>query len=91
MAVDEVSRNGPKSHLSLYRHPEVSLEVVEETLLILQENPFDFLLELGDPVSRWVFSVPDLSRKIVRPSATGKINFPFPLVNITSFELSLLE
>ena len=29
----------------------MSLEVVEEeTLLILQENPFDFLLELGDRV-----------------------------------------
>ena len=40
--------------------PEMSLEVVEETLLILQESLFDFLLELGVPVSRWVFSVPDL-------------------------------
>ena len=36
----------------LHRHPEVSLAVVEETPLILQENPFDFLLELGAPVSR---------------------------------------
>ena len=27
-----------KNHLSLHRHPEVSLEVVEETPLILQEN-----------------------------------------------------
>ena len=39
--------------LSLHWHPEVSIEVVEEeTLLILQENPFDLLLELGAPVSR---------------------------------------
>ena len=50
-----------KSHLSLHQHPEVSLEGVEvETLLILQENLIDLLLELGDPVSRWMFSVPDL-------------------------------
>ena len=48
----------------LHRHPEVSLEVVEEeTLLVLQENLFDFLLELGGPVSRWVLSVPDLFQK----------------------------
>ena len=52
------------NHLSLHRHPEVSLEVVEETLLILQENQGDFLLELGVPVSRWVFSVPDLFREV---------------------------
>ena len=31
--------------------------MVEETLLILQENLFDHLLELGDPESRWMFSV----------------------------------
>ena len=42
----------------------MSLEVVEETLLIVQENPFDFLLKLGVSVSRWVFSVPDLLQKI---------------------------
>ena len=42
----------------IHRHPEVSLEVVEvETLLILQENPFDFVLELADPVSRWMFLI----------------------------------
>ena len=35
------------SHLSLHRHPEVSLEVIDGTLLMLQENPSDFLLELG--------------------------------------------
>ena len=43
----------------------MSLEVVEvETVLILQENIFDLLLELGDPVSRWMFSVPDLLQKV---------------------------
>ena len=55
-----------KNHESLHRHPELSLEVVEvETLLILQENLFDLLLELGDPVSRWIFSVPDLHQQIL--------------------------
>ena len=75
----------------LHRHPEVSLEVVEvETLLILPENLFYLLLELGDPVERWMFSVPDLLQRILfRPSATGNMNFPFSLGNITSFALSL--
>ena len=41
----------------------MSREVVEETLLILQENQRDFLLELVAAVSRWVFSVPDLFQK----------------------------
>ena len=44
----------------LHRHPEVSDEVVEETLLILQENQCDCLVELVAAVSRWMFSVPDL-------------------------------
>ena len=44
----------------------MSLEVVkEETLLILQEYLFDLLLELGDPVSRWMFSVPNLLQRIL--------------------------
>ena len=56
----------PLFHSSLHRHQEVSLEVVEvETLLILQENLFDLLLELGAPVSRWMFSVPDLLQRIL--------------------------
>ena len=38
----------------------MSLEVVEETLLILQENQREFLLELIDAVPRWMFSGPDL-------------------------------
>ena len=49
-----------RSHLSLHRHPETSREVVEETLLIVQENQDDFLLELVAAVSRWMFSGLDL-------------------------------
>ena len=59
MAENEVSRHG-QSRLSLHRHPEMSREIVEETLLILQESPRDPLLELVAAVSRWMFSVPDL-------------------------------
>ena len=67
-----------KSHLSLHRHPEVSLEVVEETLLILQENLREFLLELGGPVSRWVFSVPDFLQEVwFVHLRLKKMNFPF--------------
>ena len=44
----------------------MSLEVVKvETLVILQENLFYLLLELGGTVSRWMFSVPDLLRQIL--------------------------
>ena len=39
---------------------EMSLEVVEETLLILQESQRDFLLELIVATSRWTFSGLDL-------------------------------
>ena len=64
---------------------EVSLEVVEvETLLILLENFFDLLLELGDPVPRWMFSVPDLLQRILHEFSTF-------FVEITSFALSLFE
>ena len=38
----------------------MSLEVVEETLLILQESQYYSLLELFDAVPRWMFSVPAL-------------------------------
>ena len=64
----------------------MSLEVVEETLLILQDNQCCSLLELVDAAPRWMFS-----RVLIRPSAIGKINFPFSLGNITSFALSLFE
>ena len=38
----------------------MSHEVVEETLLILQESQYYALFELVDAVPRWMFSVPDL-------------------------------
>ena len=49
-----------RNRLPLHRHPEMSHDVVEETLLILQESQRDFLLELIDAVPRWMFSDPDL-------------------------------
>ena len=52
-----------KSRLSLHRHPEVSREVVEETLLRLQESQCDSLLELVAAVSRWMFSGLDLLQR----------------------------
>ena len=56
----------------------MSHEVVEETLLVLQENLRDLLLEFDVPVSRWMFPVPDLLQKnIIRPSATGNSIFHF--------------
>ena len=80
MAVYEVSRHGPKVVYSLHRHREVSLEVVEETLLILQESQYYSLLELVDAVPRWMFSGPDLLQGfLIRPSAAGRMNFPFSL------------
>ena len=59
MAVYKLPDMEQKS-LMLHQHPEVSHEVVEETLLILQESQRDPLLELVAAVSRWMFSVPDL-------------------------------
>ena len=47
-----------KNHWSLHRHPEMSLEVVVETLL--QESQYYFLLELVDAVPKWMFSILDL-------------------------------
>ena len=53
-----------KHHELLHRHQETSLEVVEETLLTLQENQRDFLLELDDSVSKWMFSGLDLLQQV---------------------------
>ena len=53
-----------KNRLSLHQHPELSPEVVEETLLILQENQGDLLLVLVAAVSRWMFSGPDLTQEV---------------------------
>ena len=38
MAVYEASWHGPKNRLLLHQHPEMSREVVQETLLVLQES-----------------------------------------------------
>ena len=57
MAVYEASRHGPEI---VHCFTGIRLEVVEETLLILQESQRDPLLELVAAVSRWMFSVPDL-------------------------------
>ena len=63
VAVYEVSFMDQKSFL-LHWHPEMSREVVEETFLILQENQRDFLDELVDVVSRWMFSGLDLLQEV---------------------------
>ena len=63
MVVYEVSWHGPKSFIASPASGNES-EVVKETLLILEENLRDLLLELDVPVSRWMFSVPDLFQKV---------------------------
>ena len=91
MAVDEASRHRPKIVYSFTRHPEMSREVVEETLLILQESQRDPLLEMVAAVLRWMFSVPfSPSRGFHSSICDWKNNSPC-LGNITSFALSLLE
>ena len=62
----------------------MSLEV-EETLLILLENQYYFLLELVDGCYQVLIS----SRKFDSSICGWKMNFPFS--NITSFAFSLLE
>ena len=52
-----------QNHFLLHHHLAMSLQV-EETLLIVEENLRDLLLELGVPVSRWMFSVPDLLQQV---------------------------
>ena len=68
------------------------MEVVEKTLLILQESQRDPLLDLDAAVSRWMFSVPDLLQGVlIRPSAIGKVNSPsfgkYHLFRIESFRV----
>ena len=70
----------------------MSREVVEETLLILQENPRDFVLELVDAVSRWMFSGLDLLQEVwfVHLRLENKISFLFGkyhLFRIESFRV----
>ena len=70
----------------------MSLEVVEvETLLILQENLFDLLLELG--CSRIKVDVQFLisSNKFYSSICDWKNEFSILLGNITSFALNLFE
>ena len=79
-----------QNHSSLHRHPETSREVVEvETLLILLKNIFDILLKLGDPVSRWMFSVPDPSNEFYSSICDWGNEFFIFFGNTTSFALSL--
>ena len=87
MAVYEVSRHGPEINRELlHGHPEVSREVVEETLLLLQENLRDLLLELD--VSRWMFSVPDLLQEVCFVHLRLGKMFHFSFGHVTSFVLS---
>ena len=76
------------------RLPEMSLEnvVVVETLLILLGNLDDVLLELEDPLSSWIFSVPDLLQKILLfHRKLGICIFQSLLNVISSFALSLFS
>ena len=92
MAVYEASRHGPKVVYRFTRHPEVSHEVVEETLLILQESQRDRSPWIGrrrikvDVLSSW--SPPEV---LFRPSAIGKNKFSlfgkYHLFRIESFRV----
>ena len=73
MAVYEASLTWTKNHLSLHRHPEMSHDVVEETLLILQENLREFLLELDVPgIKVDVLSSWSPPGSLIRPSGDWK-------------------
>ena len=81
MAMNEASWHRPKIiRLSLHRQPEMSREVVEETLLILQESQCHSLLEVVDGVPRWTFSICVWKNKF---SLFGK----YHLFRIESFRL----
>ena len=45
--------------------------------LFVQENLFDLLLELGGPLSRWMFSVPFLLQYFVSSICDWKYECPF--------------
>ena len=80
-----------KSHVSLHRHPEVSLEVVEEeTLLILQENLFDFLPNWVIPYQGGCSQFLIFSRSFDSSAWVLKNNFPFweiLLLRVESFRV----
>ena len=75
------------NHLSLHRHPEMSHVVVEETLLILQERQYYFLLELVDAVPRWMFSVPDLLLRLKKRIFIWEILLPSHWVFFSRFPM----
>ena len=86
-----------KNHSSLHWHPEMSREVVEETLLILQENQRDLSPRIDrcrtkvDVLRSW--SPP---RGLIRPSAIGKTKLSFffgkyHLFRIESFQSRFLN
>ena len=55
------SRRSTRNHSGLHLHRPVSLVVLlVGTRLILQEGLLELLLVLGGPLSRWMFSEPDL-------------------------------
>ena len=62
-----------RNHLSLHRHPELSHEVVKKTLLILQKNLRDLLLELGSRITVGVLCSWSLPESLIRSFAAGKI------------------
>ena len=76
MAVYEASRHGPKIMNCFTGILEVSHEVVEETLQILQESQQYSLLELVDAGSKWMFSNLD-PKGLIRPSPIAKNKFSF--------------
>ena len=60
MTVYVVPLKWTRNHFLLHHHPAMSLVVVVQTRLILLEDlPAPFLVP-GCPVSRWMFSEPDL-------------------------------
>ena len=69
----------------------MSREVVEETLLILQESQCDFLLDWSLPYRGGCSQVLISSKGVDSSICDWKINSPFSFGNITSFALSLFE
>ena len=66
----------------------MSREVVEETILILQENQDDFLLELDVPEKKWMFSVPDVIQGVLQLENIFSIFFgKYHLFCIESFRV----
>ena len=82
-----------RNHFVHHQHPDLSLEIKlqVENLLILIRSHDDFLLELDDSVSRWMFfSAWSPPKVFTIPSATGNMNSSSLFGNINSFEVSPL-